>query len=82
MVAGLASKGIAARRLDLDDVGTELGEKQDADGSRHAPAQIEHPHPPQRACWLGHGLCRCRDPLLGPLVSEDAHDADQVASES
>ena len=54
VVAGLASERIPARRLDLDDVGTELGEQQDADRSRHAPAQIEDPHPPQGAGRLSH----------------------------
>ena len=54
VVAGLVPKGISARRLDLDDVGTELGEEQDADGPRHPPAQIEHADAPQRSCRHRH----------------------------
>jgi hypothetical protein len=45
VVAGLGPEGISARRLDLDDIGTELGQQKNADGPRDAPAQIEHAHP-------------------------------------
>ncbi len=53
VIARLTAKGIASRRLDLDDVSTELGQEQDADRTGDAPTQVEHPHAAQRSCRLG-----------------------------
>ena len=49
VVPGRAAERIAARRLDLDDVGSVVGEQHPGDGTGDAPRQVEHPHSVQHA---------------------------------
>jgi hypothetical protein len=46
--------GLSAGRLDLDDVGTPIGEQHRREGSNSEVAQLEHPHPIERPV----GACR------------------------
>src|SRR5262249_30944329 len=43
-VAAVLAEGVSARRLDLDHVGTLLGEQERAERAGDAPREIEHPH--------------------------------------
>ena len=70
---GWRAKGITSGGLDLDDVGTELGEEQDADGSRHAPAEVEHPYTPQGTGRLGHVPVAPVVPTIHAFSSSSGH---------
>ena len=48
VVPGLSPKGVSPRRFDLDHVRAEFGEEQHANGSGHAPAEVEHAHAGER----------------------------------
>ena len=50
------ARHVAARRLDLDHVGAEVGEQHGAVGAGQHLGEVDHPQPAQRAAAARHRL--------------------------